>query len=650
MANPPKRALRFLRWFCREDCLDELEGDLTEMFAEESKNSPRTARWKFAWRVLKCLRPEFIKSFEVGQHAGATMYTSYLKIGWRNVLKNSTFSMINIVGLSVSMAVGLFLIAVISDISSYDRFHENYSTIYRVISKYEYLGNKDNNYNATTSLVTARAIRESFTGFESMAVLRRGFSGDVTWGETTIPLSGYFANETVFNVFTFPFIEGNPATALKEPFTAVLTESSSKKLFGTETALGSVIRFNNNDYTITGVIRDIPEFSHMHFDLLGSLSTRAITEKLNKRELAWDNIWNTWVYVTIPDKDDLPAFQESLALLSAREDKTVKNTHIELSLQSLGNIMTGDDLSNQIGRTLGKTLVMVFFGLTAVVILSACFNYTNLSVARSFRRSREIGIRKVIGAARGQVRTQFIIEAVIISVLSLVAAILLFQVLKPYFLGLNPDLSELLKLELSPSLLLFFVAFAVGIGMAAGVFPGLYFSRVNPALILKGQAMRVVGNLTGRRALIVVQYCISLMLITATLIMYRQYKHFLNFDLGFNTKGIVNIRMQGNKPGALVKELRELPEVRNVAQAAIVTSVGTVWGEMMRNPTNPSDSAGIRVNYVDENYLPLLDHQLLAGRNFVFRPEHASIDEVIVNEQVLKRFDIADQIPSQAIG
>ncbi len=650
MTKPPKKIQAFLRWFCRADCIDEIEGDITELFARESKESPLKARWKFAWRVLKCLRPEFIKSFESYQPAHSAMLKNYIKISWRSLKKNSTFSVINVIGLSASLAVGLFLIAVLSDISAFDRFHINYKNVYRVISRYEYLGNKDDNYVATTSLLTAKAIRESFTGVESMAVLRRGFDGDVSVLQKTIPLSGYFANDNLFDVFTFPFIQGNPATALKEPFSIVMTEKSAAKLFGTENAMGAVVHLNDHDYTVTGILKDVPLFSHMHFDMLGSLSTREVTEKDNNRELAWDNMWNTWVYVVIRDPENLPAVNENLRRLSAREDQTIKNTHIELSLQPLSDIMTGDDLSNQLGRTLGRSLILVFFGLTTVIILSACFNYTNLSVARSFRRAREVGIRKVVGAGKWQVRAQFVVEAVIISMMSLVAAVLFFQLVKPYFLALNPDLSELLRLELSPSLLISFFLFSLFIGLVAGLFPGLYFSRVNAILVLKGQASRVIGNLTGRKALIVAQYCISLMLITSTFLMYRQYKHFLNFDLGFNTKDVININLQGNKPDILINELREIPEVRNIARAGIITSVGTVWGEMMRNPGNVADSAAVRTNLVDENYLPLLEHQLLAGRNFNHENDGTVVHEVIVNEQVLKRFDIADRIPSGAIG
>lgn len=649
---PPRWATRILEWYCKRDLFEDLSGDLHEYFERniQTKGIHR-ARLIYVLDVFKFFRlytirkPKFINLL-----LNWIMIGSYIKTSGRNIVRNKLFSSINIIGLAVSMSVGLFLIALLSDTFSYDRFHTNYENIYRVISRYEYLNNKGDDFNATTSLKAAKAIQESFTGYESVAIIARGFEGDIQYKETTVPLHGYFANESMFSMFSFPLIKGNPVTALKEPFSVVITEQSAKKLFDDGKAIGETILFNNKEYTITGVMEDVPFFSHMHFDMLASLSTRQVTEKDNPGELAWDNVWNTWVYVQMQENNNLADFQENLNRLSAKEDATIKNTHIELGLQHLGDIMMGDNLSNQMCRTIGRTLIYVFLGLTFVVILSACFNYTNLSVARSLKRSREVGIRKVIGAVKGHVLGQFVTEAVIISCLSLIAALLLFLFLKPYFIGLNPDLQETLKLELSGSLIFYFGLFAIVIGTIAGVFPALYFSRINAVQVLKGSVVRAAGKLTGRKALIVVQYCISLMLITATVIMYTQYHHFLDYDLGYTTKDVLNINLQGNKAELIMKELNELPEVKGMAQSALVTSVGNVWGTSMKNPNNPEDSAGVRMNFIDENYISLLGHQLLAGRNFAFKPKGAVENEVIVNEQVLKRFDITNRIPSQAIG
>lgn len=652
--HPPRWAERLLSWYCKPGLLEDLQGDLNEYFNRNLKEKgPTRARLIYIMDVIKFFRlytirkPEFINLL-----IHWIMLGSYLKTSGRSIVRNKLFSAINIIGLAISMSVGLLLIGVLTDMFSYDKFHQHHARIYRVISRYQYMDRKDNDFMATTSLKAAKEIRENFTGPEAVAILRRGFDGDVVYKDKTLPLSGFWANEDLFNVFTFPLLQGNQATALEKPFSVVLTETFAGKMFGKEDAMGKTLILNNDKaYTITGIMKDVPKFSHMHFDILASFSTREITEKENKREWAWDNMWNTWVYVLMPEEMDFAAFQENLDKLSTKEDPTVKNTHIELTLQAMDNIMMGDNLGNQIGTTMGRTLIWVFSALTFVVILSAGFNYTNLSIARSLRRSREVGIRKVIGARKSHVANQFIVEAVVISLMALVAALLVFMTIRPHFIGMQPDLQELLVLDLSPMLVLCFVAFAIFLGVVTGLFPAFFFARINAIQVLKDiTSVRLFKRVTMRKVLIVFQYCISLMLITGTLIIYKQYKHFLTFDLGYSTENILNIRLQGNKAELLRKKLNELPEVEDISQSGIITSIGSYWGAQVRNPHNPEDSAFIYFNTVDENYIPLHDHHLLAGNNFTPHAEDAEETEVIVNQQVLKRFDLADQNPAGAIG
>ncbi len=650
---PPRYLLRFFRWYCHPKLVDHIEGDLLEVYLQrKAKHGKRKADLHFAIDVLLLIRLSIIRPIEGMQQLNVYgMYKSYFLISVRNLTRNKLFSVINIFGLALSMSVGLMLIGVLADSYSYDRFHTNYSRIYRVLSQYQYLENRDENFYASTSMKAAKAIQESFPGHEGLAILHRGFEGDMKHGETTLPMKGYWSNDNIFNVFDFPLTKGNVATALKEPFSVVITERAAKKLLGDKEPLGESILFNNKSYSITGVVKDLPEFSHIHFEMLASLSTRDITEKDNPYEMLWDNMWNTWVYVLMPEQPELETFQANLDQLSAREDPTVKNTHIRLRLQAMSDIMVGEDLNNQISNTLGTFMIWSFLGLTFVVILSAGFNYTNLSIARALKRSKEVGIRKVIGAVKGNVMGQFVTEAVIIALLSLLAAVLLYVWFRPYFLGLNPDLQELLRLDLSFWRVLLFILFALFIGVTAGIFPALYFSRVNAIQVLKGSVGgRITGSLTTRKALIVVQYCISLMLITGTVVIYKQYHHFLDYDLGYDTQDILNIRLQDNNPELLIKELNELPEVKGISKSSILTSVGYYWRSTMKNPNNPEDSAGVAMNHIDENYLEIHNHQLLAGRSFHFKPKGAPETEIIVNEQVLKRFNIADQIPSKAIG
>jgi putative ABC transport system permease protein len=651
--SPPRWATRLLTWYCKPELLEDLQGDLNEYFERNIKSEGiKKAKLIYVLDVLKFFRLYTVrKPAFVNLLINFIMIGSYIKTSGRSIVRNKLFSAINIIGLAISMSVGLLLISVLLDSYSYDKFHVNHSSIYRVLSHYQYLENKDKNYSATTSLRTAKAIKETFIGPEDVAILHRGFNGDMTFGEKTIPLNGLWANESMFSLFTFPLLQGNQATALKAPYSVVLTEKAARKMFGDEEVIGKSIIFNKDKaYTITGIMKDVPTTSHMKFEMLASLSTREVTEKDNKDELAWDNMWNTYTYLRLPEQQDLALFQTNLNNLCAKENPSVKNTHITLKLQSMDSIMMGENLGNQMGPTMGSTLLWVFTGLAFVVILSACFNYTNLSVARSLRRSREIGIRKVIGALRGHVIGQFVVEAIIISLSSLVAAFAIFLLLRPHFKSMEPGLQELLTLNVSPLLVICFIGFALFIGVAAGLFPALFFSRINAVQVLKSSSStKMFKKLTLRKVLIVFQYSISLMLITATLIMYKQYKHYMNFDLGFSTENILNIRLQGNKAALLKKELNELPEVKGISESGMITSVGSYWGTSIKNPTNPEDSAEVAMNVVDEYYIPLHDHRLVAGKNFSPRSENAEESEVIVNQQVLKRFNLSKD-PSLSIG
>lgn len=652
--SPPRWATRLLSWYCKPELLEDLQGDLNEYFERNVKSKgTKKAKLIYVLDVLKFFRlytikkPEFLNSF-----INFIMIGSYIKTSGRNMVRNKLFSFINIVGLAVSMSVGLVLIGILSDIKSYDKFHENYNNIYRVISRYEYLGDKGSNFMATTSLKAGKAISATFTAPQEVAILRRDFNGDIKFGEKIIPLNGYWSNPELFKVFSFELLEGNAVTALKDPFSVVVTEETAKKLFGQEDALGKIITYNNDrEYTITGVLKNIPAFSHIKFDMLCSLSTREVTEKDSKDEMTWDHIWNTWVYVLLPTDADLTNFKTNLDKLSETEDRTVKNTHIELSLQRMDNIMVSDNMGNQMGPVLGSTLLWVFGGLSFVVILSACFNYTNLSVARSLKRTKEVGIRKVIGAKRGHVITQFVVEALIISMCALALALLAFFILRPHFLSIEPEIQKMFTLQLSPMMIVYFVLFALVVGLAAGIFPSLFFANVQELKVLKNtSSFQGLNKITGRKILIVIQYCISIILVCASIGVYRQYHHYVSFNLGFNTENILNIELQGNSAAILRNELSELPEVNAVSQSLMVTSVGNYYGTNMKYHGSPNDSSGVGFNSIDENYMPLHRHKLIAGRNFVAKADSAKETEVIVNQQVLKRFNIAGQDPTKALG
>lgn len=644
-------AQRLLEWYCRPELAEDLQGDLNEYFYRNCETKGvRWAKLNYVIDVFKFCRIYTIRKPElINFLIHWFMLGSYIKTSGRSIMRNKLFSFINIVGLAISMSVGLLMIAFMGDLLSYDQFHVNRDRIYRVCARWQHLDQNPIRL-ASNSIKTGWRIQENNTDVEDMVIMRGGFNGDARSGDQVVPVSGLWASESFFKVFTFPLIQGNAATALREPYSIVLTEKTAKKIFGDANALGQTLLFDTTAYAVTGVMKDIPAFSHIRFEMLVSFSTYTLPGRHAPHDMKWDQVWSNYVYVLLPEGSGPETLQRRLDRICKEENAALPHTKVNLWLQPLNDIVLGEDLSNQIGPTMVASVPWIVGILSFVVILSACFNYTNLSIARSLRRSREVGIRKVIGALKIHVLGQFIAEALIISLLALVIAFAMLMLLRPQFISIAPELADIVRLDLSPKIIACFFLLAVVVGMSAGFLPAFFFSRINAVQVLKqASGVKVFRNVSVRKALIVMQYVFSLAFIAATLIGYRQYRHFLTFDLGFKTENILNIELKGNKAELLAKELKELPEVTNLSRSQMVTSVGSYWGENMKY-TNPLDSAIAYYNSVDEQYLPIHGHKFLAGRNFTAKAPVAEETEIIINEQIMKRFNIGGNDPAKAVG
>jgi putative ABC transport system permease protein len=588
------------------------------------------------------------------------MIGSYFKTSGRSLLRNKLFSSINIVGLAISMSVGLLLIAFVLDLRSYDRFNKNGERIYRITSVASFKGERDGKFSSA-SVKAGKLIRQKVKGIEEVAIIRNDFSRDAKVGDKVLPIKGFWAESSLFRIFTFPMLEGNPETALRDPYSIVLTETAAKKLFGNETALGRSIRFDSLDYQVTGVTKDVPFFSHIKFEALVSLSTAQQLNRNDKNFENWDNMFSNSVYLMLPENADKAKIQAQLDAIAKEENFAEEKTKIQLELLPLYKIVIGEELrsgsmSGSIGPHMPRVVLWILGGLAFVVVLSACFNYTNLSIARAMRRFKEVGLRKAIGAGKSQVRQQFLAEAVMISLAALFLSYFLFLILRPQLINIAPEMQGLVKLELTASTVAAFIVFSVVVGVIAGFMPAIFFSKVSAINALRNMSapafrpVKAFRHVTLRRALVVIQYTVTLIFITTTAIGYVQYKDILAFDLGFNTENILNIDTQGTKPETLVKELNEMPEITALSRSLIITSVGNAWGGHMKYKDS-RDSALVLTNHVDENYLPLHGYKLIAGGNFIARPVSAgAASEIIVNEQVLKRFNIHADNPAKAIG
>ena len=652
--QPPKWATWFLHLYCRPDLLEDLEGDLNELFQRNLQTRGAfLARLIYVIDVLKFFRPYTVRKTSVNNpQNNQLMLGSYIKTSARVIMRNKLFSGINIIGLAVSMSVGLLVLSMVSDLHSYDATLKNKDRIVRIISNYLPDGQQPMPM-ASTSWRAGNLVRDEAPGVESVAILRRQFSGDAKIGESTVPVSGLYANEGFFDVFSFPLLKGDATTALREPHSLVLTQTSAKKLFGPTDPMGKLVKFDSINYIVTGILEDLPKLSHLHFEMLVSLSSIDLTRPDNTGDgdyMDWGNAFSAYVYVLLSKNANPASFAAALDKISQRENATHSNYKFQLLAQPIKNIPVGKQLGNELGPVTSPTQIYFLSGLALIIILSACFNYTNLSIARSIRRSREVGIRKVIGALRWQVIGQFLAESVIISLLSLCFSFLLFLLLRVQFLSFHPALERAYSLELSPPLVGWFILLSIGVGFFAGLFPALFYSKINAVKVLKdASSLKVFRHLSLRKVFVVIQYSFSLIFITATVIGYDQYKSFLRFDLGFTTTDVLNISMQGNPDNVFVKELSSLPAVKGISRSLLVSSLGSIYGASMKYK-DPADSTGVDLNDVDENYLTLHKYTFLAGRNFTARPKDAPQSEAIVNEQLLRRFKIGGNNPEKAIG
>ena len=461
------------------------------------------------------------------------MISNYLKLAIRNLLKNKVFSIINIGGLAISTSVCLLIISIIADQKNYDQFHTKKDRIFRVLT------NTGSSEMATSSFQLGDEIVSKHTGIEKTATLVRGFGGDIFYNEKMASGGGYFADGNLFEIFDYKLIEGDPNTALNAPRSLVISEALSEQLFYNENPIGKAVRFKNTgvnpigvdhgnqetDYglfTITGILAPNPGKTHLPFQVLTSLETIRVLANdslLNADNNNWEYVWGSHTYALASENNTQVDVQAALDKISKEK---FTNVPYSFKAQPLKDITPGPMVGNNTHVFIPKMFLMFLAGLCLIIILSAGFNYTNLTLARSFTRAKEVGIRKVSGANRGQVFYQFISEAVVISLASFVLAVPLLFILQSVFSKFVINQYINITFDHSPALYLIFIGFSISVGVLAGFFPSLYISAFSPIQILKNVTnLKIFKKLSLQRGLLLVQFCFSLIFIV--------FKFYLNF-------------------------------------------------------------------------------------------------------------------------
>jgi len=586
------------------------------------------------------------------------MLKNYFKITWRNLVRHRSYAIINILGLAIGIAACLLILQYVYYELSYDQFHQKKDRVYRVIQD-RYDNGKLSTQWAAGAFAAGRNFKDAFPEIEEYVSMTGRGASVIKDGDRVIKLERtYFTSEAFFRLFSYPLLQGDPKTALKEPYTAVLTETSAKKLFGTANALGKSIRINQNkNYTITGVIRDIPENSHMAADILLSYST-FIKEvgPDNNPDNAWD--WDgCFTYVLLKPGADPKALEKKLTLLVAEKNGASWkqfNASAAFYLQPMTDIhLYSNRMIEFKANGDGKT-VYLLLGIAFFVVIIAWVNYINLATAKAVGRAREVGIRKAVGSQRSQLIFQFLFESALMNALALVLALLIILAVLPGFNRMTGMQLSLALLAGKNFLLPFFGLFLLG-AFFSGIYPAIVLSGFNPITVLKGTMVSTGRGAILRKSLVVFQFTASLFLLIGTLTVSRQVNYMQDQELGINIDQTLVVKepivtgadsLFAGKTTAFTNELLKIPAISKVAVSSSIPGEPVGWNaggiRLISAPENTQKQ--FRVIAVDYEYIDLMELKLLGGRKF--SRDFGDKKGVIFNEAGLKLmgFDKPEEI------
>jgi len=590
------------------------------------------------------------------------MILNYLKVGIRNFLKYKTFSFINVFGLAAAMSVCMLIMLMLADQHSYDQFHTNKDHIYRIISDKPDLRHA----YATSPFPLADALRNEDPVVLESTRLAMGVGGDAVYNNISTELRGYFADPAFFKVFSFRLGKGDPGTALSAPNSIVLSAEAAHRLFGDEDPIGKTVAFTDRglsvkggnesstpvawgSYTITGVLENVNYRSHLQFDALFSVSSLPLLIADKKRGDSrndWKNFFQCYTYALLkPGRTpaDLDASLVSLVKPHTAGIPDLKG--FTMKGQALTAISPGMLLGNEPNTNLPRVVYYFLSIIALIILISACLNYTNLSIARALTRAREIGIRKVNGAARKNIIFQFLSESILTALFALLLSIVFLFFLRAAFVGLW--LNQYLHFELQAGWPVFtiFVLFALLIGLVAGVYPALYLSGFQPAKVLRSLAGIRPGRLSLRKILSVAQFAVSLIFIISTTLIFHQFTHYLKFKYEFTSNNIVNIPLQGNDYRKVARELNTVPGVEKISACEYIPATGRSEGTSLKRADGKEDYIPMTALRTDENFIGLLQLPLVAGKGL---PAGDTGRYVLLNESAVKALGFKD--PAAAVG
>lgn len=597
------------------------------------------------------------------------MFKNYLKIAWRNIKRYKGYSFINITGLAIGMAVCILILFFVQDELSFDTHHEHKDRIYRLERQFYAADGSVRRGFCTLAPSFVPLLESEFPEMEHVVRMLGSGNTMVSIGDNNfIEERFYFAEQDIFEVFTIPLIHGDPQTALKESGGLVLSESMVRKYFGDEDPMGKQMRIDQeNLFQITGVMKDVPKSSHLHFDFLGSLITLKGRYWYHGSDDDYffgtrnftDNV--TIVYMRLAESVDpdeiaarIPGFIDRH--LGTRTDDDGNIIHASqgtnINLRKVSDIHLYSHTNNELEPNSDIRYVTLFTLIAVFILIIACINFMNLSTARAAKRAREVGLRKVVGANRMLLTSQFLGESMLVAILAMTLALVLVALLLPYFSAFSGhDLN--FGLLINPLGLLILVVVFLIAGLAAGLYPAVYISAFKPATILRGELTRGTKGAILRKVMVVFQFAISAVLIVSVGVVFKQMHYLQNANLGFDRENIVLIPADSairenwqevkqallSSPDILAATVsKRAPSGRLLDAPGFRTEVN---GEVLNSPSMPH-------NRVGHDFFKTYGMEIVAGRDFSIEYSTDVDEAFIINETAVRL--LGWKSPEDALG
>lgn len=567
------------------------------------------------------------------------MLKNYFKIAWRNLLRNKAFSAINIFGLAVGMASAILILLWIQNEVNYDRFHEKQDRIYQAWNQ-AILSGETSSW-AITPKVLAKTLKNDFPEVEKVTRVNWPSTYLFSIGDKRLTVKGNIVDPDFLNIFSFPLLKGNPKTVLGDVNSIVLTQKLAKKLFGDQDAMGKTIKLDNKDnFTVTGILKDIPTNSRFNFEYLLSW---AYLKQFGGDDEFWGNN-STLTYVLLKPNASLASIAPKIKNLRAKYDKD--DPKGEMFLYPISRWRLYSIFKNGIEEG-GRITYVKLFGLTAIfILLIACINFMNLSTARSEKRAKEVGIRKVVGAKKASLIVQFIGESILLAFIAGILAIIIAQITLPAFSRITGE-----ELGIDFTGINFWVAglaFVLLTGVTAGSYPAFFLSSFKPVAVLKGTFKKANALITPRKILVVLQFTFAILLIICTVVVKQQIDYAQNRDSGYNKKDLIYHFLTGDldKNYALIKnELLANGIAASVSKTSAPLTEGwsNTWGFEWPGK-DPNDKTVIDRYSADEDLAVTAGFQFVKGRDFNLKAYPADSTAVILNESAVKVMNLKSPV------